>query len=446
MLLPILVLVVQVILLNGRGEQSAHERKATVFLLVVPAALLLFLLAMQIELQPEGRPWNLAERLLTQPRAIMDYLLHLVIPRVNSPGLFADGFPASSGLLSPPSTLLAAALVATVAAASLVLHHQFPAWSAAVMFYLVGHLMESTVLPLELYFEHRNYLPALLLGWALSLSLLGNLGSRVGANSILVVFSLVLAVITHQRGSLWADQWKQAIVWGETLQDSPRAQTWAAQHETDSGDLRAAEARLETAFVRFPANPMIALNLLEVHCRLGTVGVETLNRTARALAQPGTPTDVSFQWLRDQTLSGSRPCPGLGNRELSALVGAVTRRPSPSSLDSARNYRLRAYLALREGDCRAASSLLGEALEAQRRDSEAYADASILASRCGSTMALEFLDRYLNDPSPQHKGRMGMPRIHNWVLQRQGYWREELMRLQTILKKEASHPERPEGM
>src|SRR5690606_37093645 len=107
--------------------------------------------------------------------------------------------------------------------------------AGAVAFFLAAHVMESSVLPLELYFEHRNYLPAMLLGWPLALHLLAHPWQARTGKPILVILVTVIAVTTFQRAALWADQPRQAAVWGLELPDSPRAQTWAAQHEIERG-------------------------------------------------------------------------------------------------------------------------------------------------------------------------------------------------------------------
>ena len=36
-----------------------------------------------------------------------------------------------------------------------------------ILFFLAGHALESSIFPLEIYFEHRNYLPAVGLALAL---------------------------------------------------------------------------------------------------------------------------------------------------------------------------------------------------------------------------------------------------------------------------------------
>ncbi len=126
------------------------------------------------------RPFTLDERLLTESRIVWDYLGQLLLPDVARMGLYHDDIQISTSLYEPVSTLHA-----IVAWSLLVLAMLFalrwkwgrylalgPAW------FLVGHSVESTVISLELYFEHRNYFPGMgifLLGGVLLAALIKKL-------------------------------------------------------------------------------------------------------------------------------------------------------------------------------------------------------------------------------------------------------------------------------
>lgn len=109
----------------------------------------------------DGRLFTLWERVLTQPHVLMDYVGALLLPRGASLGVYTDDFPISHGLLDPPATLWAIVGLATWIAASVLLRRRIPAFFAGTGLFLCGHAMESTILPLEMYFEHRNYFPSI---------------------------------------------------------------------------------------------------------------------------------------------------------------------------------------------------------------------------------------------------------------------------------------------
>lgn len=164
----------------------------------------------------DGRLFTLGERMLSQPRALMGYMHALTLPSGPSLGIYTDDFAISHGLFDPPSTLwsilaLAALVVAVVAA-----RVRAPAFFTGMGLYLVGHLMESTVFPLELYFEHRNYLPSA--GFFLAL---------IGLIAWLV--AKVLPSTDNPERTLKSLRWSSAVILGMfALATWARAGAWSS--------------------------------------------------------------------------------------------------------------------------------------------------------------------------------------------------------------------------
>lgn len=109
------------------------------------------------------RNFNLLERLLTQPVILWHYVGQLFVPDVQQMGVFHDDVVVSRSLLDPVATLPAMLSWIVLVAASLLLRRspEFRGVGFGLLFFCVAHTLESTVLPLELYFEHRNYLPSI---------------------------------------------------------------------------------------------------------------------------------------------------------------------------------------------------------------------------------------------------------------------------------------------
>ena len=106
-----------------------------------------------------NRPFTLEERLLTQGRVIIHYITLLVLPwpgRMN----FDYDFPLSTTIFSPQSTSLSLALIGLVLIWALKKRKRHPLISFGVFWFFLNLLIESTVIPLELVFEHRLYLPS----------------------------------------------------------------------------------------------------------------------------------------------------------------------------------------------------------------------------------------------------------------------------------------------
>lgn len=104
--------------------------------------------------------FTLSQRLLTQPRALVDYIGMWLVPRGPAMGLYTDAYPVSIGLLSPPTTLVSLTVLTAVSAIAVAARRKAPSVFAGWFFFLAAHCVESTFLPLEMYYEHRNYLPS----------------------------------------------------------------------------------------------------------------------------------------------------------------------------------------------------------------------------------------------------------------------------------------------
>ena len=107
------------------------------------------------------RPFSLSERLFTEARILWFYLSMLFVPDITSMGLFHDDISMSTNWLSPLTTLLSILFWIILIFYACFIKKRFPIFTFAVFWYLLGHSMESTFIPLELIFEHRNYLPVL---------------------------------------------------------------------------------------------------------------------------------------------------------------------------------------------------------------------------------------------------------------------------------------------
>lgn len=114
------------------------------------------------------RTFTLSERLLTEPRVLFDYISTLLLPQGPAMGLYTDDFVVSRSFLQPVTTVLSAIGLFALALIALIARQRSQAVFTGIAFYMAGHVMESSVFPLELYFEHRNYLPSVGLFLALS--------------------------------------------------------------------------------------------------------------------------------------------------------------------------------------------------------------------------------------------------------------------------------------
>lgn len=257
LLVPVFALVCEWTLLRFRAAQPASERilrGVWIALALVAVALALWKLPgwwVGLPGNYAGRPFTLEERLLSEARVLWYYLRLLLVPDLGQMFLHHDDFPKSLGWLTPTSTLPAVAGLLLAGSAALIAPGRAPLAAFAVLFYLAGHSLESGPIPLELVFEHRNYLPAaaVMLLIATGLVQLEMRRPRLGTG-------LALALLAGYAGALAA----RAHTWGDEarlvahgLRHHPlsaRTQLWAGDLAriqlagiTDAAQARALQAR-----------------------------------------------------------------------------------------------------------------------------------------------------------------------------------------------------------
>lgn len=164
-LLPVLMLVTEIAFFRFGTANQATRRFLIGFYfatVALPLAGILIYLVVNPSFLLRGyniRDFTLMERLLTECRVIWFYLRQIALPSVAQMGLYHDGIEISRGLLQPITTLFSVAGILALLTASIALWKKAPLVTFGILFFFVGHALESTVFPFELVFEHRNYLP-----------------------------------------------------------------------------------------------------------------------------------------------------------------------------------------------------------------------------------------------------------------------------------------------
>ncbi|HZR02467.1 MAG TPA: hypothetical protein VFA81_04750 [Burkholderiales bacterium] len=235
-LLPILTAVFEATVLAsvGTGPSRTLYRTWLIVVLGLPALLVAAALVYSVvaftPADAAYRGFTIGQRLLTEGRVLATYLRELLVPQLESGGLYHDDIARSDSLLSPLTTALSWALILGLVTLAWVKRRGYPLLSCAVLFFFAGHLLESTVLPLELFFEHRNYLPATLLAIAGGAGLVQLHRARGRAGSVAAVAVIaVLSLLTWQRALLWSDTDTMFLFWAQKQPASERTQVQAAQ-------------------------------------------------------------------------------------------------------------------------------------------------------------------------------------------------------------------------
>ena len=166
-LLPVYALAVEVFVFRFRKADGGFDRGIALFyslFLLLPgvAGLCWVLFAHNGNmLNYAGRNFGLGERLMTEARVVWLYIRWTLWPDPRALGLYHDDIGVSHSLFQPVTTLFSMVGIAGLIACSFVLRRRLPLVALGIAWFLGGQLMESTIFPLELAYEHRCYLPDL---------------------------------------------------------------------------------------------------------------------------------------------------------------------------------------------------------------------------------------------------------------------------------------------
>jgi len=281
-LLPFYAFLVELFFFRHRALPRAVRRRLYGFYaltVVLPALMALVGLVVGWEMIVEGylyrdfTPW---ERLLTESRVLFFYLGLLLFPHIRSFGLYHDDIALSTGWLEPWTTVVSVLLWVVLVGLALWGVRRRAIWSFALLWYLVGHSLESSFVSLELVYEHRNYLPSFGILFAVAYYLLWGLqrlaSTRRLAYPLVGVLTLVLAFTTFTRAGIWGDQLTLNMFTAQNHPESYRSLTGTGLVSiADGGDARdtfaafarAAAAR-ETTIVPLAEMSKIAAGLREI--------------------------------------------------------------------------------------------------------------------------------------------------------------------------------------
>ena len=199
------------------------------------------------------------------------------------------------------------------------------------MFFLAGHLAESTVVPLELYFPHRNYIPSIGLYLAVVVILANALGRldfgfplrRIAAATYWVLFMGVLVSGTM----LWGNRQLSAEMWYIQQRDSNRAAQNLYQYYVDTDQMDVAGAFINRVIDANPGEAIFSIQALSIcdaekqafERKLDRVEHDLLNeqKISVSLAKP-------IQQFA--ALAADSECPHFGIDQAERLVSAALGR------------------------------------------------------------------------------------------------------------------------
>lgn len=295
-LLPFLMFVTEITLLRCCAPVSQVNQKNQLYgfyglTAVIPAIIAIIFLASHPNFVLDNytfRDFNLSERLMTEARALFYYFGLLIYPDNTQLGLFHDDYPVSRSFLNPITTLPAilGIVLLIVTSAICIYRKQYPYLSFAIAWFLTSHSMESSILPLEIMYEHRNYVPS----FGIIFSVVGiiypitqKIKKTALINFLYASLILSLAAATFTRANIWSSP--GGITYFETRNHphSLRAQTTYAKflervkgEDADAYSHYILAAQLDKADVSSLVDAFISLNRIKLKTPLSDDGKNEL--------------------------------------------------------------------------------------------------------------------------------------------------------------------------
>lgn len=252
----------------------------------------------------ELRHYSMSERLLTEARILIVYISKILFPNTSGVGLYHDDFVVSGSLLQPVSTLFSVIGIAALAALSIALRKKTPMFFFGVAWFFGMHLLESGHLPLELYFEHRNYMamigPLISVVWYLNI-VTQKAFAEDGRRMLLVlmgVLCLFMSFQTWQQSQLWSNAGNLVAYWAYEKPESSRAQVEYAGFLATNGAPEAALERLKMAHSLQPKEITLLLYMWNHSCEYSLEPPYSLQQISQMPGLEFYHNDINFHLIR----------------------------------------------------------------------------------------------------------------------------------------------------
>lgn len=173
----------------------------------------------------EIRPFTPLQRLLTEPRILLIYLSLFFYPIPSRLSITHD-IELSVSLFHPWTTLPALIFILILMLVAILNIKKKPLLGFAILFFFINHVIESSIIGLELIFEHRNYLPSFFLFLPVAFGF-KSLIDLYYKKSRLIYFMLVsfmvvmltgIGIGTYTRNIVWATE---KSLWEDAMEKAP---------------------------------------------------------------------------------------------------------------------------------------------------------------------------------------------------------------------------------
>ena len=220
-MLPASLFLYDLFLIQGITRENLKKNTRIIVFLILALIVLTFIYRGDPFTLLEGynnRPFTLTERLLTEPRVIILYITLLLYPMSYRLTMLHD-IEISRAFFDPWTTLPAILFILFIIGYAIFSARKRPFIAFCILFFFLNHVIEGSFIPLELIFEHRNYIPSMLffIPFAIIMAHVLDYFSYKKSIQFMMVFGIIFALAgqghtTYMRNKtvktslkLWAD-------------------------------------------------------------------------------------------------------------------------------------------------------------------------------------------------------------------------------------------------
>jgi len=218
-----------------------------------------------------AREFTFTQRVLTQFRVVIHYITLLIFPHPSRLNVDYD-FPLSHSLIDPITTLFSMVAIAGMIGLAIYLAKKERLFSFCILWFSGNLVIESSIVPLGIIFEHRTYLPSMLvslLAVSLGYRYIKTQWAKVAALCVVIGVIVAFSVWTYERNSIWSDE---VTLWRDCVAKSPKK----PRAHVNLAFALDRQGRLEEAFTHYYEALRIKPDFWEAHYDL-----------ARALVRQG---------------------------------------------------------------------------------------------------------------------------------------------------------------
>lgn len=223
--LPLAILLIELYFFQATGRYLFRKN-------LVPVALLSILMILvslyflgenpvdRIMHDYQTRGFSMSERLLTECRVLVFYLSLVLLPLPSRLNLLHE-FEISHSLVDPPTTLISIFLLAAMFLFAVYSVKRHRLLSFCILWFFLHLLVESSIIGLEIIFEHRLYLPMAGVSMAVSWYIFSWTDNKQVIRFVSsIALILLLSTATFFRNQTWATEIK---LWTDVIHKNPES-------------------------------------------------------------------------------------------------------------------------------------------------------------------------------------------------------------------------------